>query len=127
MSVSICWVSIDKSVSLFHTQFVLDLFFFLSSFSLTVFIKLGKLSGVNYPLGNRLRANCLGGNYPGTIILGNFAEANHQGGNFPVGNYPRGNCLVSNHLGSNCPEGNYPWGNFPRRQLPGPPGKVSLI
>ena len=38
-SVCICWESINNSVSLFHTQFVLGLFFFFSSFSLIVFIK----------------------------------------------------------------------------------------
>ena len=40
LSVSICCESINKSVSLFDTQFILDfVLLFLSSFSLTVFIK----------------------------------------------------------------------------------------
>ena len=138
MSVSICWVSIDKSVSLFHTQFVLDLFFFSKQFQSHCIYKIGEViwgqlsSGQStegqLSWGKLSRCNNLGQFCRGQSSRRQFSSGQLSGGQFSSGSIVlEGNCLVGNHLGSNCPGGNYLWGNFPRRQLSGPPGKVSSI
>ena len=67
---------------LFHYS-ILTLFLtcscLLSRFGLTVGIELGKLSGVNYLWGNRLRTNFLGVSYTGGNNLGKFLGGNYLG------------------------------------------------
>lgn len=88
MLVSICWKRIDKtinkSISLFHTQFVLDLFFFSKPFQSHCIYKIresfldqlswttirGNFHGGYYPRGNHQGVNCLGKIFSGTILLG---------------------------------------------------------
>ena len=140
MSVSICCQNINKSVSLFHTQFVLRLK------STKISDSWGKnISGVTYPWdffpgGSFLWTVCPWGNYlgnksserqfysgvisrgilsGGNYLSGNFIEAiirgNHPGGNYPEviffgGNYPRGDFFRVLLSGGS----NHPGGNCPR-------------
>ena len=123
MSVSICCESINNSVSLFHTQFVLDLFFSSKQFQWGVIYPWDNFPGGSFPRGHWSEVqSCwrqiiektifLGDNFQGdcrrAIIwgqlagLGNFPRrelswAINQGGNYLEGNFPRGQ-LSEHHL-----------------------------
>ena len=139
MSVSISWESINKSDSLFHTQFVLDLFFLSKQFQshrvCEVFpIQKSKSctnlnpkeekqeQAIGFPICREKYLGCnlsLGqffwGFSSGLFIRGAIMHAsNHPKGNFPRRKSSRGKFFGSNYLWGNHPRGNYLGDNNPR-------------
>ena len=95
MLVSICYKSINNSVSIFHSQFALDMFFFFKQFQSHCFYKAFSYTSFFF--------SCPGGSFPrGTYVDNKSSEKQ-----FSLGEISRG--ILS---GSNYPRGNYPGGNF---------------
>ena len=109
-----CCKSINKSVSLFHTQFALDLFFFFKQFQSLVFIKFFLIqkskssTNLNHKEGNKTKQlsiceitkiwNSRGKNISGVIYLCDY---------FPGGSL----------FGTICPRGNYVGDKSSERQF----------
>ena len=78
MLVSICYKSINNSVSIFHSQFVLDMFFFFKSFQSHCFYKVFSYT--------RFFFSCPGGSFP----RGNYVDDKPSERQFSLGEIYRG-------------------------------------
>ena len=91
MLVSICYKTINNSVSIFHSQFALDMFFFFKQFQSHCFYKAFSYTSFFF--------SCPGDSFP----RGNYVDNKSSEKQFSLGEISRG--ILSG--------GNYLWGNFP--------------
>ena len=119
MSVSFCYESINKSLSLFYTQFVLDLFFLFKQFQSHCVYKIFSYTKIKVYFKPQIRKT-RGSNYHLKYCNFWFLRKNILSVIYPWDNFPAGQFSSRPFVrGAIMWATNHPKGNFPRGLFPG--------